>query len=121
MAQLVKLWKRANYKKNGFRYFLDFKDLDGKRHRFSLGHGNKRKAEKQRAEKDQLRDWLDRTIDFEVFPALEVRINRFLAEAYLKLKKFDEALSRLDRIVEIADTESEHSLWARMSRLKIKK
>ncbi len=76
---------------------------------------------KQRAEKDQLRDWLDRTIDFEVFPALEVRINRFLAEAYLKLKKFDEALSRLDRIVEIADTESEHSLWARMSRLKIKK
>jgi len=76
---------------------------------------------KQRVKNHELRDWLDRTLDFEVFPALEVRINRFLAEAYLKLEKFDEALSRLDRIIDIADAESEHSLWARMSRLKIEK
>ncbi|MFO7558235.1 MAG: MerR family transcriptional regulator [Desulfobacterales bacterium] len=76
---------------------------------------------KQRSRKDQSLDWLDRTLDFEVFPALEVRINRFLAEAYLKQEKFNEALIRLERIIEIADAESEHSLWARMNRLKIKK
>jgi hypothetical protein len=76
---------------------------------------------RKRLRNDETRDWLDGTLDFEIFPALEVRVNRFLAEGYLKLGKIDEALGRLDRIVDIADAESEHSLWARMNRLKIKK
>jgi tetratricopeptide (TPR) repeat protein len=76
---------------------------------------------KRRITKDQLKDWLDRTLDFEVFPALEVRVNRFLAEAYIKQEELDKALTRLERIIDISDAESEHSLWARMNRLKIKK
>ena len=48
MAELVKLWRRDNYGK-GCTYYLDYKDLDGKRRRTSLGHGNKRRAERQQA------------------------------------------------------------------------
>jgi len=62
MNELVRLKKRPAYKGPGFYYFLEFTDLDGKRKRISLGHANKRKAEKARQEKEyELRtEYVDR-------------------------------------------------------------
>ena len=53
MNELVRLKKRPARKGPGFYYFLEFTDLDGRRKRISLGHANKRKAERQRTEKEQ--------------------------------------------------------------------
>jgi integrase len=52
MIELVRLRRRPTYDGRGFYFFLDYKDLDGERKRVSLGHRNKRKAEKQRMEKE---------------------------------------------------------------------
>jgi integrase len=50
MTQLVKLTTRASRDKQSFVYCLDYKDEQGKRKRLSLGHADKRKAERQRAQ-----------------------------------------------------------------------
>lgn len=50
--QLVNLRNRLSRDRNRITYFLDFIDEQGKRQRLSLGHSNKRLAEKQRAEKE---------------------------------------------------------------------
>ena len=68
-----------------------------------------------------LPEWLIRTLDSEIFPALQIRINRFLAGSYLSQVQHEEATACLDRIIEIADPDSEHADWAQMSRLGIKK
>jgi integrase len=52
MIELVRLKKRPTYDGQGFHFFLEYKDLDGKRRRVSLGHANKRKAEKLRIDKE---------------------------------------------------------------------
>ena len=53
MKGLVGLRKRASRDGNSFVYMLDYKDLDGNRRRESLGHANKRKAERARDQKDK--------------------------------------------------------------------
>jgi len=67
----------------------------------------------------EIPEWLQRTFAYEIFPQLEIRINRFLAEGYQNLGKREEALNCLNRIIDIADPQSEHSRWARMERVKI--
>jgi DNA-binding transcriptional MerR regulator len=67
----------------------------------------------------EIPEWLRRTFSFEIFPEIEIRINRFLAEGYQNLGKREEALSCLNRIIDIADPESDHAQWTRMERLKI--
>ena len=52
MKKLVRLRRRPAYTGSGFYFFLEFTDLDGKRKRISLGHANKRKAERQRTDKE---------------------------------------------------------------------
>lgn len=71
--------------------------------------------------KENLPEWLAKTLDFEILPALEIRTNRFLAEGYLGQGVYGEALKCLERIIEIADPEGEHSNWARMKRVEIKR
>jgi DNA-binding transcriptional MerR regulator len=68
----------------------------------------------------RLPKWLIRTLDFEIFPALQIRINRFLAGCYLNQVQYDEAIACLEKIIEIADPDSEHAVWAHMTRLGIK-
>jgi integrase len=50
--QLVNLRDRLSRDKKKVIYFLDFIDEQGKRQRISIGHGNKHRAQKQRAEKE---------------------------------------------------------------------
>ena len=53
MKQLVKLNKRPTWDGRGFTYFLRYKGEDGKRKWETLGHADRRKAEKQRAQKEK--------------------------------------------------------------------
>ena len=52
MKELVRLRMRPSRNRKAFRYMLDYVDRSGKRHRISLGHADKRQAERQRQEKE---------------------------------------------------------------------
>ncbi len=51
--QLVKIWTRASRPGTSYAFYLRYIDLEGKRRCKSLGHSDKRKAEKQRAKKEK--------------------------------------------------------------------
>ena len=50
MTQLVKLITRPSRNGQRYTYCVEYKDENGKRMRHSLGHADKRKAERQRAQ-----------------------------------------------------------------------
>lgn len=50
MTDLVRLKTRPSRDGKSFKYFVDYKGENGKRRRISLGHADRRKAEKQRAQ-----------------------------------------------------------------------
>jgi DNA-binding transcriptional MerR regulator len=64
--------------------------------------------------------WVEKTLDFEIIPAVETRVNRFLAEAYLRQKDAAAAERFLSRVIELTEPPDEHSRWARLIRLEIK-
>ena len=53
MKQLVRLRIRPSRDEERFTYFLDYRDENNKRRRISLGHADKRKAEKQRLQQER--------------------------------------------------------------------
>jgi hypothetical protein len=53
MSELVRLRIRPSRDGKRFTYFLDYKDENGRRKRISLGHADKRKAERQKAQKER--------------------------------------------------------------------
>jgi len=53
MKELVRLRTRPSRDGLRFTYLLDYKDEEGKRHRVSLGHADRRKAERQRVQKER--------------------------------------------------------------------
>ena len=53
MIRLVRLRTRPSRDGKTFKYFLDYKDEDGKRRQISLGHSDRRKAERQRDQKER--------------------------------------------------------------------
>ena len=65
----------------------------------------------------QYPEWLVRTLDYEILPAMEIRRNRFLAEGYRREGKHDQSLACLTNIIDIADPQDEHGQWARQQRL----
>jgi hypothetical protein len=65
-----------------------------------------------------LPEWLSRALEHEILPAVEVRVNRFLAEGYLRSGKYANAQECLGRIIEIADVDDEHSQWARLKKVE---
>ena len=50
MKELVRLWDRPSYDGKRFRYYLLYTDEHGRRRQKSLGHADRRKAERQRAQ-----------------------------------------------------------------------
>ncbi len=71
-----------------------------------------------RVPEDRLPFWVSKTLDYEILPAIEVRVNRFLAEGYLHSNKYADAQECLGRIIEIADVDDKHSQWARMKKVE---
>ena len=71
-----------------------------------------------RVPKDLLPLWVSRTLEYETLPAIEVRVNRFLAEGYLRGSNYANAQECLGRIIEIADVDDKHSQWARMKKVE---
>ncbi len=53
MRQLVRLRKKPSRDGSSFKYFIDYSDENGKRRRISLEHANRRKAERQRDQKER--------------------------------------------------------------------
>jgi len=53
MSELVKLRAKASRDGKAFKYFLDYVDEQGKRRRISLRHADRRKAERQRMQKER--------------------------------------------------------------------
>lgn len=66
-------------------------------------------------------DWLVRTIDYEIIPAFDLCIHRFLAKGYRKLGETEKALRHLNDLISLADPDSEWVSWAGMQRLLITK
>jgi len=52
MKELVRLRMRPSRDRKSFRYMLDYVDHSGKRRQVSLGHADKRQAERQRQEEE---------------------------------------------------------------------
>ena len=62
--------------------------------------------------------WLIRTLEKEIAPRLRVRINRFLASAYLTCGNRKSAGACLDAVLQGTGPQSEHAAWARTEKRK---
>ncbi len=75
MKDLVRLRMRPSRDKRSFRYMLDYVDHSGKRCQISLGHADKRQAERQRYEKElELRVNVTAPISMRLVPCEMVRM-----------------------------------------------
>jgi len=63
--------------------------------------------------------WMERCIQYEIYPVLEIRVNRFLAHGYMKKGRPVEARACIERIIELAPPQSDDSRWARMQRIEL--
>lgn len=76
----VKIWERPSKNGSSFTYCLIYTGIDGKRHRKSLGHFNKRKAEKQARElAEQLR--------YNYVEPQSMRLSRFVDDSLRRTAK----------------------------------
>ena len=79
MKELVRLRMRRSRDEKSFRYMLDYVDQDGRRCQISLGHTDKRKAERQRQEKElELR--------MNVAEPLSMRLSDFFRDSLARTK-----------------------------------
>jgi len=79
MKELVRLRIRPSRDKKSFRYMLDYIDQSGKRRQISLGHSDKRRAERQRYEKE-----LELRMD--VAGPISMRLTDFFQDSLLRTK-----------------------------------
>jgi len=79
MKELVRLRMRPSRDKKCFRYMLDYMDQSGKRRQISLGHADKRRAERQRYEKQlELR--------MNVVEPISMRLTDFFQDSLMRTK-----------------------------------
>ncbi|MHC4557057.1 MAG: tyrosine-type recombinase/integrase, partial [Planctomycetota bacterium] len=79
MKELVRLRMRPSRDKKSFRYMLDYRDQSGRRRQISLGHADKRKAERQRYEK-QLE------LQMNVAEPISMRLTDFFQDSLIRTK-----------------------------------
>lgn len=96
MKHLVRLGMRPSRDRKSFRYMLDRADRDGKRRQISLGHADKRRAKRQRHEKElELRA--------NVAEPISMRLTEFIRDSLTRTKgqvrasTLDEDGGQLDR------------------------
>jgi len=79
MKDLVRLRMRPSRDKKSFRYMLDYTDQSGKRRQISLGHADKRRAERQRYEKElELR--------MQIAEPISMRLTDFFQDSLIRTK-----------------------------------
>jgi integrase len=74
MKKLVRLWKRSTFNGKKYTYYLVYYDTDGRRKQKALGHADKRKAEKQRAQ-------LTRELRMDTVDSGSMRLSNFLQDS----------------------------------------
>jgi len=74
MKKLVRLWKRPTFDGQKYTFYLIYYDKDGRRKQKALGHSDKRKAEKQRAQ-------LARELRMDTVEAGSMRLTEFLKDS----------------------------------------
>ena len=74
MKELVRLRKRLSRNGKTFVFMLDFVDQDGKRRQVSLGHSDRRKAERQRADKE-------RELRMDILAPSPMKLSNFLEDS----------------------------------------
>ena len=72
--QLVRLWKRPSYDGTRFTYYLLYTDQQGRRRQKSLGHVDRRKADRQRAK-------LARELRTDIVEPESMRLSHFLEDS----------------------------------------
>ena len=63
--------------------------------------------------------WMERCIQYEIYPVLEIRVNRFLSQGYIKKGRTAEARACIERIIELALPDSGDSRWARNKKIEL--
>ena len=76
MKKLVTLWKRPSYDGKSFTYYLLYNE-NGKRRQKSLGHVDRRKAERQRAQ-------FERELRMGVTEPMSMRLREFMKDSLVK-------------------------------------
>lgn len=94
MRQLVKLWERPSHDGKGFTYYLLYMDENGKRRQKSLGHSDKRKAQRYR-------DRFEREFRMGVVEPDSMKLGDFLEDSLTKTG---------DQIRESTRVEYEHAM-----------
>jgi len=74
MRELVRLRMRPSRDGKSFVYFLDYMDENGKQQRISLGHADKRKAEREQAHRE-------RQLRMGVIAPCSMRLNEFVEDS----------------------------------------
>jgi len=90
MKELVRLRMRPSRNKKSFRYMLDYRDQSGKRRQISLGHIDKRRAERQRYEKE-LELWMH------IAEPISMRLTDFVHDSLVRTKGQVRATTLEDR------------------------
>ena len=96
MKELVRLRMRPSRDKKSFRYMLDYRDQSGKRRQISLGHADKRRAERQRYEKElELR--------MHIAEPISMRLTDFFQDSLIRTKGQVRATTLKDRARTVRD------------------
>jgi hypothetical protein len=96
MKELVRLRMRPSRNKKSFRYMLDYRDQSGKRRQISLGHADKRRAERQRYEKElELR--------MHIAEPISMRLTDFFQDSLIRTKGQVRATTLKDRAKTMRD------------------
>ena len=80
MRQLARLRMRPSRDGRSFKYFIDYLDGDGKRKRMSLGHADKRKAQRQRSQ-------LERQLRMGIVEPESMRLSDFLEDCIKRTRR----------------------------------
>jgi DNA-binding transcriptional MerR regulator len=70
-------------------------------------------------DKEELPEWLSVVLRYELLPAFDIRLNRYLAQGYLKTGQDRRALDCLESVIDTADADSDLAAWAKLERMKI--
>jgi len=80
MKQLVRLRIKPSRAGSSFKYFIDYSDENGKRVRKSLGHADRNKAERQRAQ-------FERELKMGIVEPESMRLSEFLSDCLVRTRR----------------------------------